>query len=103
MFSRLFVSNLIVLTLGALTHSQRNYIGEKSIGKQRDYLDSNKKYLVEWEAFTDTKTIIFDLTVETLGFVGFGISPIGGMTGADIIIGGVYFNTSSYFSVGPVE
>uniref|UniRef100_A0A8C2H7N4 Monooxygenase, DBH-like 1, like n=1 Tax=Cyprinus carpio TaxID=7962 RepID=A0A8C2H7N4_CYPCA len=34
-------------------------------------------------------TILFELTVNTSGWVGFGFSPKGGMTGADIVIGGV--------------
>lgn len=90
---------LIVLMIGASVQSLEKYVGEKSIGRRQEYLDSNEKFMVEWEAYTDTQTIVFELTVETLGFVGFGISPVGGMTGADIIIGGVYLNSSHYFSV----
>lgn len=79
--------------------SAEKYVGETSIGKHQEYLDGDRKYFVEWEAYTDTQTIVFQLTVETTGYVGFGISPVGGMTGADIIIGGVYPNASHYFSV----
>lgn len=100
MVRMLFILNLIVLLFGVLVQSEGNYVGEKSIGKQQDYLDNDKKYLVEWEAFTDTQTIIFELTAETTGYVGFGISPVGGMTGADIVIGGVFPNGTWYFSVG---
>ncbi len=89
-----------LITLFALSaQSLDEFVGENSIGKRQEYLDSNGKYLVEWEAYTDTQTIIFDLTVETTGYVGFGISPVGGMTGADIIIGGVHPNGTEYFSV----
>lgn len=79
--------------------SLEDFVGTRSNGKRHEYLDSNEKYLVEWEAYLDTNTIIFELTVATTGYVGFGISPVGGMTGADIIIGGVHPNGSVYFSV----
>ncbi|KAJ6644163.1 DBH-like monooxygenase protein 1 like [Pseudolycoriella hygida] len=90
---------VVLLSLFGLTvASIADFVGKNSIGKRQEYLDSNGRYLVEWEAYTDTQTIIFDLTVATSGFVGFGISPVGGMTGADIIIGGVHPNSSVYFS-----
>lgn len=90
----------LVLLLGVLVATSEDFVGEKSIGKRQEYLGSSGTYLVEWEAYTDTQTIVFELTVATLGFVGFGISPVGGMTGADIIIGGVHnTNNSVYFSV----
>lgn len=98
MDSKLHILCLLV-SFGVLVQSVENYVGETSIGRRHEYLDSAGKYLVEWEAYTDTQTIVFELTVETTGFVGFGISPVGGMTGADIIIGGVYPNATSYFSV----
>lgn len=95
---RLREFGLIILCAIAV-QSADDFVGEKSIGKHQEYLEKNGKYLVEWEAYTDTQTIIFELTAESTGFVGFGISPVGGMDGADIIIGGVYANGSYYFSV----
>lgn len=88
-----------IVFLGVSVASSEDFVGENSIGKRQEYLDSNGKYLVQWEAYTDTQTIVFDLTVATTGYVGFGISPVGGMTGADIIIGGVHPNGTVYFSV----
>lgn len=73
---KILISSLVILMIGVSVESLDSYVGEKSIGKRREYLDSNQKYLVEWEAYTDTQTIIFELTVETLGYVGFGISPV---------------------------
>lgn len=95
---RLHILGLVVL-FGASVLCLGDFVGENSIGKRQEYLDSNGKYLVEWEAYTDTQTIVFELTVATTGFVGFGISPVGGMAGADIIIGGVHPNATAYFSV----
>ncbi|KAG4066822.1 hypothetical protein HA402_012889 [Bradysia odoriphaga] len=91
------ICSLIVL-FAVSVQSIEKYVGETSIGKRQEYLDSEGKYLVQWEAYTDTQTIVFQLTVETTGYVGFGISPVGGMTGADIVIGGVYPNATHYFS-----
>lgn len=76
-----------------------DFVGNDSNGKRYEYLDSEGLFLVEWEAYLDTKSVVFELTVETTGFVGFGISPNGGMTGADIIIAGVHSNGSTYISV----
>jgi hypothetical protein len=52
-------------------------------------LDPENKYLASWEVDLDAETVVFSVTVETRGFVGFGISPGGSMSGADIFIGGV--------------
>ena len=68
-----------------------------------EYLVPNGKYVVSWETDTEAtkqnQSIVFKVDVETLGYVGFGISPKGGMTGADIVIGGVFPNGTSYFRV----
>lgn len=89
----------LLLLFGAFAASSEDFVGQNSIGKRQENLDSNEKYFIEWEAYTDTQTIIFELTVQTTGYVGFGISPAGGMTGADIVIGGVHPNGTVYFSV----
>jgi len=41
----------------------------------------------------------FELSVNTIGYVGFGISPKGGMRGADIFVAGVHANGTVYSSV----
>ncbi|XP_077992068.1 DBH-like monooxygenase protein 1 homolog [Glandiceps talaboti] len=51
------------------------------------FLDDLSKYQLYWK-FDDNK-ITFEVHVETLGYVGFGISPNGGMANADIVIGWV--------------
>uniref|UniRef100_A0A8C5W798 Monooxygenase DBH like 1 n=1 Tax=Leptobrachium leishanense TaxID=445787 RepID=A0A8C5W798_9ANUR len=50
-------------------------------------LDGQGKYKVHWSYKGDT--ITFLLQVETLGYIGFGFSPSGGMASSDIVIGGV--------------
>jgi hypothetical protein len=59
----------------------------------------NENYTVIWQANFDEKCIQFNVTAKTTGFVGFGLSPAGGMEGADIFIGGVLDNGTSYAGV----
>ncbi|XP_060771592.1 DBH-like monooxygenase protein 2 homolog [Neoarius graeffei] len=54
-----------------------------------EYLDSNSNFLLRWGFDTVKDTITFEVTVNTMGWVGFGFSPNGGMAGSDIVIGGV--------------
>ncbi|OXA47290.1 DBH-like monooxygenase protein 1 [Folsomia candida] len=73
--------------------------------KNIEVLDGEGKYILGWEISGDE--IIFEIEAETLGWVGFGISPQGGMTGADIFIGGVLSDGSPYsqdrFGIGRME
>lgn len=55
------------------------------------------KYQLTWVVQDDK--IEFDATVETLGYVGLGISRSGGMADADIVVAGVYPNGTAYISV----
>uniref|UniRef100_A0A671NE33 DBH-like monooxygenase protein 2 homolog n=1 Tax=Sinocyclocheilus anshuiensis TaxID=1608454 RepID=A0A671NE33_9TELE len=54
-----------------------------------EHLDLEHKVQLKWGFNEIQGTILFELTVNTSGWVGFGFSPKGGMTGADIVIGGV--------------
>jgi hypothetical protein len=69
------------------------------LSSKRDaYLDSEDKYHVSWEVVDGN--ITFEVTVNTTGFIGFGISERGSMAGADIIIGGVSADFKQpYFTV----
>jgi hypothetical protein len=57
------------------------------------------KYKVEWQTNADDTAVEFALTVETSGFVGFGLSLSGKMPGGDMVVGGVYPNSTTYFKV----
>lgn len=63
-----------------------------------EHLDPEHNVRLKWGFDEIQGTILFELTVNTSGWVGFGFSPKGGMTGADIVIGGVG-PTGSYFTV----
>lgn len=63
-----------------------------------EHLDPEHNVRLKWGFDEIQGTILFELTVNTSGWVGFGFSPKGGMTGADIVIGGVG-PKGSYFTV----
>jgi hypothetical protein len=49
------------------------------------FLDSKGKYEVNWEVFDAAQVIVFNVIVETHGWIGFGISNSGYMLDADIV------------------
>ncbi|CAH1230841.1 MOXD1 [Branchiostoma lanceolatum] len=60
------------------------------------YLDSaHEKYYLQW--MYDADIITFRVEVATLGYVGFGISPNGDMTGSDIVTGFVTDQGDTFF------
>ncbi|XP_067098393.1 DBH-like monooxygenase protein 2 homolog [Osmerus mordax] len=61
-----------------------------------EHLDGAGQVTLKW-GFSDVfQDITFQLSVNTTGWVGFGLSPKGNMIGADIVIGGVGSN-GTYF------
>ena len=46
-------------------------------------------YAVDWSLDRMSKTITFRLTVNSTGWIGFGLSPTGGMKDSDIVVGWV--------------
>lgn len=64
----------------------------------RENIDPSGRYQLEWLVDHKNKMITFNVTVHTTGYVGFGLSSNGKMTGADIVIGGVDSKGKSYFS-----
>lgn len=62
-------------------------------------LDPQGKYNFTRWVDMEMKRIEFEVSVETTGFIGFGLSYTGNMVGADVVIGGVYNDGNSYFTV----
>ncbi|XP_063351424.1 DBH-like monooxygenase protein 2 homolog [Pelmatolapia mariae] len=62
-----------------------------------EYLDQEQLVCLKWGFDNPAGDITFQLAVNTTGWVGFGLSPKGGMKGSDIVIGGVG-SSQSYFS-----
>ncbi|CAG7828674.1 unnamed protein product, partial [Allacma fusca] len=54
-------------------------------------------FRVTWQVDFEEEIVTFDLEVETKGYVGFGFSKENGMDDADLIIGGVLDDKSTYF------
>src|SRR5258708_6486469 len=62
------------------------------------WLDPYEKYHISWITDDESETITVIASVQTRGWIGFGISPNGGMTGSDIVIGWVSDSDSkAYF------
>uniref|UniRef100_A0A1A8LHW7 Monooxygenase, DBH-like 1, like n=1 Tax=Nothobranchius pienaari TaxID=704102 RepID=A0A1A8LHW7_9TELE len=69
------------------------------------YLDSNELVNLKWGFDNPQGNITFQLTINTVGWLGFGFSANGGMDDADIVMGGVGSNGNyfkDYYSTGEV-
>lgn len=64
-------------------------------------LDANGNYELFWKF--DNNVITFEVQVKTSGWIGFGISPNGGMAGSDMVIGWIDSTGSSHFAVYVLE
>ncbi|ODN04980.1 DBH-like monooxygenase protein 1 [Orchesella cincta] len=69
----------------------KNYSDKQFLDHKRRY---QLEYLVDWEG----KRVVFNVTVETIGWVGLGISKDGTMNNADIMIAGVTQEGKQYIS-----
>ena len=56
-------------------------------------------YELYWSFDTDLRNITFAVRVRTTGWVGFGLSPNGGMADSDIVIGWVNGAGTEFFHV----
>jgi hypothetical protein len=65
----------------------------------RQEVQLREDYTLGWAVDFEKEEIIFDVTVQTTGYVGFGLNSMSSMAGADIIIGGVDSEGTPYFEV----
>ncbi|EMP24584.1 Putative DBH-like monooxygenase protein 2 [Chelonia mydas] len=61
------------------------------------FLDHSNMVFMPW-GHDKEEMINFELQVRTVGWVAFGFSPHGELPGSDIVIGGIFPNSSIYFS-----
>ena len=61
--------------------------------------NGNPRYTLHWNFSVAEETITFAVNVSTNGWVGFGISPNGGMTNSDVVIGWVNDDGQTFFHV----
>ena len=59
----------------------------------------NPIYTLYWNFSTVEQTIRFAVSVQTNGWVGFGISPNGGMVNSDVVIGWVNDDGQAFLQV----
>jgi hypothetical protein len=59
----------------------------------------NPRFEIAWTVNFEQKIVSFMVSAETTGWVGFGLSHTGGMTEADIVIGGVGSDGVAYLTV----
>jgi hypothetical protein len=62
-------------------------------------LDADGVITLNWSLDEDGQSVTFHLVAQTLGWVGFGFTPSGGMKGADMIIGWVSDDGQAHFTV----
>ena len=65
-----------------------------------EYLDAERQVLLQWGFDEGVGNISFTLSINTSGWIGFGLSPNGNMIGADMVVGGVGTG-GIYFTVSP--
>ena len=78
------------------------HIVSQCLGWSREtILDPDGKYHLRWEGDDNDESewITFEVSVATQGWIGFGVSPNGGMTGSDIVIGWIDDEGETYFHV----
>ena len=61
--------------------------------------DGNPLFTLHWNFSAAEETITFGVNVSTNGWVGLGISPNGGMTDSDVVIGWVNNDGEVFFHV----
>lgn len=88
---------VLVFTLVTILHHVQSYMVGNNPHHLRETLDPEGRFQLEWQVDFKNKHVIFHLTVQTTGYVGFGLNRVGTMTGADLVIGGVNSRGRIYF------
>ena len=64
-------------------------------------LDDEGKYILYWNYDLEQENITFAVSVQTTGWIGFGLSPNGQMPQSDVVIGWVDDSGRRFFNVSP--
>ena len=84
MFKRVFILFCILLKIIIAVESTE--------WEYHTVLDPHQKFSLKWKINSEEQSITFLCEVETRGWIGFGLSPNGGMNGSDMIIAWVNDN-----------
>lgn len=91
--------SVIVLLLVSFGSVCNGYMVGNNPHYRSETLDSGGRYQLEWSVDFDQKRITFNVTVQTNGYVAFGLSQNGSLNAkSDIVIGGVNPNGKTYFT-----
>ena len=66
---------------------------DSTVWSHQLWLDPYEKYSIKWSVDSEKQSITFLCEVQTRGWIGFGLSPNGGMKGSDLIIGWIDDNS----------
>ena len=86
-----------LLCLGYCAHIDLDVYPFSSVLKAAD--DGSPLYTLYWNFNTAEQTITFAVKAMTNGWVGFGISPNGGMVNSDVVIGWVNDEGQAFLDV----
>lgn len=67
--------------------------------RHKQILGPKASFVVEWSVNWKDRSILFQVSAETKGWVGFGLSKDGRMINSDAVIGGVDLSGKPYFNV----
>lgn len=89
----------VLIVLLMLESQCQGYMLGKNPHYRAETLDPQGRYQMEWLADFEEKSVTFNVTVQTKGYVGFGLSRYGRVDEkTDIVIGGVTSSGKSYFT-----
>ena len=97
---------VVALSLFALTVSGAHDLSQEY--RFSATLDFSGKYELYWNYNLGAQIISFAVRVQTTGWVGFGISPNGGMVDSDVVIGwvegdgAVQFKVIKYYTIASI-
>ncbi|CAL8068078.1 unnamed protein product [Orchesella dallaii] len=94
----LILISILQCVVSIFPSPSQNSVNHPEAYRHKLILEPPKKYVLEWEVDWVHKRVIFNVTVETKGYIGFGLSKRGKMSGADIVIAGVDRDGHPYIS-----
>lgn len=96
---RLFLFVFLILAV-AQHHVTFGYRLGNDPTRRAEYLDPYEKFLLEWEPLWSSGRIVFNLTVQTKGYVSLGLTGSANEAtsgGVDLLIAGVFGHGKVYF------
>ncbi|CAL8141897.1 unnamed protein product [Orchesella dallaii] len=93
----------VILLLHNLFLSCTSYYIDSHPYRHKQVLGPKATYVVQWAVNWKENRITFQVSAETKGWIGFGLSRNGRMDGSDVVIGGVSSSGQPYFNDAHVK